>query len=81
MYPSLARANSSANKLATSQLALPEDVCNLVFATTGYEASVANMKRTPLTRGNVFSDGVGQQMATVTGSVTAGYAASLVVGV
>ncbi len=81
VYPSLAVANSSSNKRATSQLALPDDVCQAVFATPGYEQSVTNHTRTPLTRDTVFSDGVTLQMATVTGSVTAGYVATLVVGV
>lgn len=29
--------------LATSQLALPEETCDLVYATDGYEQSVRNM--------------------------------------
>ncbi|MGH9278598.1 MAG: intradiol ring-cleavage dioxygenase [Acidimicrobiales bacterium] len=81
VYPNLNAATSVGNKIATSQLALPEDVCNTVFATSGYERSVANMRQTPLSRDMVFSDGVDQQMATTTGSVNAGYVASLFVPV
>lgn len=81
IYPSLDKATSSANKLATSQLALPEDVCNAVYATPGYEASVRNMAQTPLARDNVFSDGWTLQMATTTGNVNSGYVATLLVGV
>lgn len=81
VYPTLAKATSSGNKLATSQLALPEDVCKLVYATSGYAQSLANLAQTPLARDNVFSDGVETQMAATTGNVTAGYAATLVVGV
>ena len=62
-------------------MALPEDVSNAVYATTGYEQSVRNMAQTPLSRDMVFSDGVATQMATVAGSGSAGYAASLVVGI
>ncbi|MGE3410816.1 MAG: 3,4-dioxygenase subunit beta [Dehalococcoidia bacterium] len=81
VYPTLDQATSSANKLATSQLALPEEVCDAVYATAGYEQSVANMARTPLANDMVFADGVELQMATVTGDVTTGYEASLIVGV
>ena len=78
VYPSLAEATSSANKLRTSQLALPEDVCNDVYATAeGYDASVANMQQTPLDGDNVFSDGYSLQMAAVTGSVDDGFVVTL----
>lgn len=81
VYPNLDAATSSANKLATSQLALPEDVCRQVYAGSGYPGSLANLDRTPLARDNVFADGVTLQMATVTGALAAGYRASLVVGI
>lgn len=77
VYQTLADATSYTNKLRTSQLALPEDVCAEVFATEGYESSVANMQQTSLDSDNVFSDGVSLQMATVTGSVDDGYTISL----
>lgn len=78
VYQSLADATSYTNKLRTSQLALPEEVCNEVYANAeGYEASVANMQQTSLDRDNVFADGVSLQMATVTGSVDDGYTVSL----
>src|SRR5690606_5681846 len=63
VYPSLDQATSSANKIATSQLALPEEVCDAVYANAGYERSIINMAQTPLERDNVFSDGVDLQMA------------------
>ena len=80
VYPTLAKASSSANKIATSQLALPEAESNAVYATAGYEQSVANMKQTPLSRDIVFSDGVTTQMPTISGNVKDGYQAALVVG-
>ena len=40
VYPSLAKATNSANKIATSQMALPEDTAKAVYATAGYEQSV-----------------------------------------
>ena len=39
VYESLDTATSATNKLRTSQLALPEDVCEEVYATEGYEAA------------------------------------------
>jgi protocatechuate 3,4-dioxygenase beta subunit len=82
VYPSLATATSAGNVIHTSQLALPEDVCNAVYNTaTGYSASRTNLSRVTLASDNVFRDGSSLQMATVTGSVTGGYAVSLKVGV
>ena len=81
IYPSLAQATGSGGKLVTSQLALPEDICKVVFATEGYGQSISNLARTSLNSDMVFRDGYALQMPTVTGSVAAGYAARLVVGV
>lgn len=81
VFSSLAKATSTSGKVKTSQLALPVDACNAVFATTGYEQSVANMARTPLSSDNVFGDGYARQLASIEGSAAAGYVASLVVGV
>ena len=77
VYQSLDDATNATNKLRTSQLALPEDICNEVYTTGGYEASVGNLASTSLSRDMVFSDGYSLQMATVTGSVDEGYVASL----
>jgi protocatechuate 3,4-dioxygenase beta subunit len=81
MYPSLAVATDDANKLHTSQLAIPEAVCDTVYATDGYSQSIRNLAQTSLTTDNVFRDGVDEQLATVTGNVTDGYLATLVVGI
>jgi protocatechuate 3,4-dioxygenase beta subunit len=81
IYPTLARASAAGNKVRTSQLALPADVCNTVFATAGYEQSVRNLAMISLTSDMVFSDGSSLQVATTTGSVADGYRSSLVVGV
>ncbi|GAA1793547.1 hypothetical protein GCM10009795_043900 [Nocardioides hankookensis] len=77
VYESLDDATSYTNKLRTSQLALPEDVCNDVFATEGYEQSVTNLAQISLDSDGIFSDGYSLQMATVTGSVDDGYSVSL----
>jgi protocatechuate 3,4-dioxygenase beta subunit len=81
VYPSLAEATSAGNVMATSQLALPEDVCDLVYATDGYEQSVENKARTSLDSDMVFSDGVDQQLADVNGDVGSGFTATLALAV
>jgi protocatechuate 3,4-dioxygenase beta subunit len=81
VYPDLAGATTPDNALVTSQLALPQDACTQVYATTGYEQSVGNLARTSLASDNVFSDGWDTQLATVTGTVAGGLTAALVVPV
>ena len=81
VYPSVAKVTAASNKIATSQLALPADVCGTVFATTGYSASVKNLSQVSLKTDNVFSDGATRETPTVTGNVTQGYVATLVVPV
>ena len=74
-------ATSSSNKLATSQLALPEPACDQVYATSGYSGSAGNLSQITLASDNVFSDGAIEETPSIAGSVSAGYLASLVVGV
>jgi len=81
VYPSLSAATRAENLTATSQLALPEDACKLVYATDGYSQSVRNLAQTSLATDNVFGDGASQQLATVTGNVTTGFTAKLTVPV
>ena len=69
MFPSLAAATSVANKIATSQIALPKAACDLVYATAGYEAASATPSQVTLARDNVFSDGSSLELATITGDV------------
>jgi protocatechuate 3,4-dioxygenase beta subunit len=81
VYRSLTAATSVANKIATSQLALPKATCDLVYATTGYESSVTNLSQVTLATDNVFSDGASLELATVSGSVAGGLTAALTVAV
>ena len=77
VYPSLEAATTASGKLRTSQLALPEATCKLVYATDGYSQSLRNLAQTSLSTDNVFRDGYSLQLATVTGNVTDGLTASL----
>jgi protocatechuate 3,4-dioxygenase beta subunit len=82
VYPDEAEATSAGTPIATSQIALPEDVCATVYATTGYEQSVTNLSRSSLASDNVFGDDGGvEQLATMSGSVAAGLSAALTIPV
>jgi protocatechuate 3,4-dioxygenase beta subunit len=81
VYPSLDAATSASSLIRTSQLALPEDACKLVYASDGYSQSMANLAQTSLRTDMVFSDGYDQQLAKVTGDVTGGFTADLTVPV
>ena len=63
VYESLDAATSATDKLRTSQLALPQDVCETVYATEGYEQSVGNLAQVSLDTDGIFSDGYSLQMA------------------
>lgn len=81
IFPSLASATSGSNDIKTSQLALPQSVCQAVYADAAYSGSASNLSRVSLASDNVFSDGSGLQLASVNGSNSAGYVATLTVGV
>jgi len=73
VYPSLELATDERNKIATSQIALPKDSCETVYATDGYSGSVQTLSRVSLTSDMVFSDdGAARQLGAVTGSVSGG---------
>jgi protocatechuate 3,4-dioxygenase beta subunit len=81
VYPSLSSATNVANKSATSQIALPKEACDLVYATSGYESSVTNLRQVSLASDMVFSDGASLELATITGSVGGGFTATLTIAV
>ena len=81
VYASVAQATSGRKAIATSQVALPEATCKLVYATPEYPGSTKNLAATSLTSDMVFRDGWASEMATVTGDVTTGFVANLTVNV
>jgi protocatechuate 3,4-dioxygenase beta subunit len=81
VYESLDAATSAGSKLKTSQIALPAEACELVYATRGYERSAEGLDQTSLETDNVFSDGYAGQLATVSGTVERGFTIELNVGV
>ncbi len=82
VYSSVEDATGGGEPIVTSQLAFPQDTCDVVYATTGYEQSVSNLSQLSLQSDMVFSDdGAAHQLATMTGDATSGYTASLTVAV
>jgi protocatechuate 3,4-dioxygenase beta subunit len=82
VYPDEAGIADASGAIATSQVALPQDVCDTVYATDGYEKSVSNLAQLSLDSDKVFGDDGGAgQLATVTGDVAGGHTVTLAVGV
>ncbi|MEO6280334.1 intradiol ring-cleavage dioxygenase [Roseateles sp.] len=81
VYRSTTTATNWSNKLRTSQLCFPSDANTAVYATSGYGSSAANNNAISLSSDGIFSDGYSTQLTTVTGSVAAGYVATLRVGI
>ena len=82
VYPSLAKATDQGNKIATSQIALPKDICDVVYGTDGYSQSVTNLARVSLASDNVFGDDGGvHELGTISGSVADGLTVALAVPV
>jgi protocatechuate 3,4-dioxygenase beta subunit len=82
VYASLSDATSSGPIVKTSQIALPREACEAVYATSGYEQSVSNLSQVSLAGDNVFGDdGAIHQLATMSGDPTGGYTAALTLGV
>ena len=82
VYPSLAKAASASNRIATSQIALPKAICDQVYATDGYSQSVANLSQVSLQTDNVFRDDGGvHQLGAMSGSIDAGLGVALSVPV
>ena len=85
VYPSLSAATAQSNAKLTSQFAMPSDVASTVFSgATGYSASVSNLAQVALSSDLVFGDNTSAQNAAMTptfsGSVSAGYTATVTVG-
>ena len=82
VYPSLSAASDAGNRIATSQVALPQDICEEVYGQTGYEQSVSNLQQVSLTSDGVFGDdGGAHQLGTISGSVADGLTVELAVPV
>lgn len=82
VYDTLAAAVAGENARLTSQIALPQDASEAVYAAdSGYSASVTNLARVSLETDGIFSDGWDAQLPTVTGDPRAGYSLDITIGV
>jgi len=83
VYSSLANATSGDGSIVkTSQIAIPEDAADTVYASDGYGKSVTNMGQVTLASDNVFGDdSAATELATVSGSVAGGYQATLSISI
>ena len=82
VYTSLDDATGGGSPSTTSQLAIPKDVCDVAFATSGYEQSVQNLSQISLSSDMVFrDDGAAHQLASVSGGGADGYTFELTVPV
>lgn len=86
VYKTLNSATQGSNALLTSQMCLPRDIASAVYSgsSTVYSGSTANLARVTTANDNVFGDNTAAQIAAQTpalsGSVSAGYTGSIVVG-
>ena len=82
VFRSLAAASRGAHSVLTSQLALPLATCQQVYASAGYASSATRLAPLTLAGDFVFADdSAALHLASVSGSVAGGLAATLVVGV
>ena len=82
IYRSLTTATSYSNKLATSQLAFPRDICEHVYDNaSGYGNSASNLSQISFATDNIFSDGYTLEMTSLTGDLTNGYTATITVSI
>jgi protocatechuate 3,4-dioxygenase beta subunit len=82
VYSDVATAVANGPIVKTSQIALPKETNDLVYASNGYSSSARNQAQASLATDNVFgNDGGIHQIASMSGSVSGGYTAALTIGV
>jgi protocatechuate 3,4-dioxygenase beta subunit len=81
IYRDLQTATDGGEKLRTTQIALPREACEAVYATPGYAQSKARLAQVSLDTDPVFRNGYSLELARASGSVSEGYTVSLAVPV
>lgn len=82
VYPDKASATDVDNVIATSQVAFPIDMLTPIFERPEYEGSTQNLTAIgSVDKDMIFSDSIDLQTPTITGSIDAGYTATLAVKV
>ncbi|WP_326503082.1 hypothetical protein [Rothia nasimurium] len=73
VFSSIDDTTDSTNAILTSQIAIPQAVCDVVYVLDDYAGSAQNMAQLTLETDNIFSDGYDQQLITLSGSLDTGY--------
>lgn len=82
VYPDRASATDVANVIATSQVAFPEDMLGPIYERGEYDGSARNLTAVgSVELDGIFADSVDLEMPTISGSIDAGYTATLAVNV
>lgn len=86
IFSSLSNALGGKYSILTSQFAMPAALCSTIYAdTTTYPSSATNFSKVSLSNDLVFGANtaaqIAQQTPTFTGSVAAGYAATVLIGI
>jgi protocatechuate 3,4-dioxygenase beta subunit len=85
VYSSIDNATSGRYAVLISQIAMPDDANQAVYATQAYASSESNYAGESIGGDNVFGDNTTDQMeamtASASGSVTAGFTAEVTVGI
>lgn len=81
VFEDINQITDAKNNVLTSQLAIPEAVCQSVYADSRYTGSAANLNKITLKTDNVFSDGSDLQIPQVGGDAKNGYELSISVGI
>lgn len=79
VFASVDDADAGSDAVLTSQIALPRDACEAAYADDRYGSSAESLSRLSIETDGIFSDGVDQQLASVTGTNDAGYVVSLAI--
>lgn len=77
VFESIDDITDASTAILTSQIALPEQHSNEVYAATEYSGSADNLARITLDSDNVFSDGRQMQLPQISGSAATGFVASI----
>lgn len=82
VYPDRASATDVANVIATSQVAFPADMLGPIYERSEYDGSARNLTAVgSVEQDGIFADSVDLEMPTISGSIDAGYTATLAVNV
>lgn len=60
VFSSVAGVSDSTNAILTSQIAIPQAACDVVYALDDYAGSAENLAQLTLETDNIFSDGFDQ---------------------